>query len=74
MIGQRACPATIDAIISMNSGWSPTVGARSILIPALARDFRRLDIEIVQHLDVVAQKTNRHDDRRLRVAGCGWFP
>src|SRR5271156_3692303 len=33
-VAQRACAATIDAIISINSGWSPTVGARSILIPA----------------------------------------
>src|SRR6204780_3802860 len=33
----------------------------------LARDFRRLDIEIVEHLDVIAQKTDRHDDRRLRI-------
>src|SRR5208337_5112714 len=33
----------------------------------VARDLRRLDIEIVQHLDVVAQKTNWHDEGRLRV-------
>src|SRR5271154_1501605 len=33
----------------------------------LARNCRRLDIEIVEHLDVIAQKTDRHDDRRLRI-------
>ena len=30
----RESGAIIDAIISINNGWSPTVGARSILIPA----------------------------------------
>ena len=34
MIDQRECAATIDAIISIINGWSPTVGARSILISA----------------------------------------
>src|SRR5665811_1905313 len=33
----------------------------------LACDLRRFDIEIVEHFDVIAQKTDRHDYRCLRV-------
>ena len=34
---------------------------------AFARDLCELNIEIVQHFDVVAEKTERHHDRCARI-------
>ena len=62
----RARPRRIrSAIIRMNSGWSPTVGARRIVTPAARGNRRRLDVQVVEHLDMIADEPDGHHDHRL---------
>ena len=42
----------------MKRGWTFTAAARAIGKPIFAADLGRLDVEVVQHLDVIAEESD----------------
>ena len=51
----------------MNRGWSLTASARASGEADLVGRRPRFDIQIVQHLDVIGEEADRHQDRRLEA-------
>ena len=47
----------------MKRGWTFTASARAIAMPSLPADGRRLDVEVVEHFDVIAEEADGAEER-----------